>query len=214
MSFQILTRKNYDFFECSSAFQKSIRRNNQKEAIFFGMELYCSGYSSYTWKRLLIIASEDVGTADSNSAILINTLYENFKIIAEKDMEEASLPFIHAIVHLCEAEKTRIIDKWKMWALKSNYKPEIPDYALDVHTRRGKIMGRNHKQFLSEGQIITPETKTVDTPDFLNEFYHKYLTDYAEKKVTICGYDSQNVTHKSIKDMDVWKKENIQINLF
>ena len=214
MSYQILTRKNYDFYECSSAFQKSIRRNNQKEAVFFGMELYLSGYSNYCWKRLLIIASEDVGTANDNSAILVNTLFQNFKMIAEKCIEEASLPFIHAVIHLCETEKTRIIDKWKIFAFKSNFKPQIPDYALDVHTRKGKIMGRNHKDFLTTGQIIEPASTKVVEEDFLDEFYHQYFTDYADKKVTITGYDKDNVTHKSTKDLDLWRKQNSQTNLF
>ena len=214
MSYQILTRKEYDFYECSSAFQKSIRRNEPKDAIFFGMELYCSGYSNYVWKRLMVIASEDVGTADNESATLVQTLYQSFKIISEKDLEEATIPFIHAVLHLCSAKKSRIVDKYKIWALKSDYRPDVPDYALDVHTRRGKIKGRNHKHFLTEGQIVLPECQTTETPNFVDAFYHKYLNDYAEKKVTICGYDEDNITHKSIKDMADWKQTKGQQKMF
>jgi len=208
MSFELKTRKNYDFFECSSAFQKSIRRNEPDLAIFFGMELYCSGYSGYVWKRLMVIASEDIGTADNNSAIMTQTLYQNHKIIAEKCIEEAAIPFIHAVLHLCSATKSRIVDHYKIWAFKSDFKPEIPDFALDVHTRRGKSMGRNHKHFLSEGQKVLPECPNTTTPQHIDEFYHKYLNDYADKKVTIVGYDKDNVVHKNIKDMNEWKSTN------
>jgi replication-associated recombination protein RarA len=214
MSYQILTRKDYDFYECSSAFQKSIRRNEPKDAIFFGMELYCSGYSNYVWKRLMVIASEDIGTGDTESAILVQSLFQSFKFIAEKDLEEASIPFIHAVLHLCSAKKSRIVDKYKIWALKSDYRPDVPDYALDVHTRKGKMMGRNHKHFLTEGQVVLPESDEIKTPDFIDDFYFEYLTDYAEKKVTICGYDADNITHKSIKDMATWKQENSQQKMF
>ena len=38
-----------------------------------------------------------------------------------------------------------------------NKKIEIPDYALDKHTFRGKKMGRGNKHFLEEGAKIVNE---------------------------------------------------------
>ena len=39
-----------------------------------------------------------------------------------------------------------------------NLKLEIPDYALDMHTVRGKMMGRGIKHFLDEGIKLTNES--------------------------------------------------------
>jgi hypothetical protein len=35
--------------------------------------------------------------------------------------------------------------------------PAIPDYAVDMHTQRGKHMGRGKKHFLLEGALVSPE---------------------------------------------------------
>ena len=35
--------------------------------------------------------------------------------------------------------------------------PEIPDYALDMHTRRGGKMGRGINHFYEEGSKVSPD---------------------------------------------------------
>ena len=106
-----------------------------------------------------------------------------------------------------------MIDEYKIFLHKSDYKPEIPDFALDVHTRRGKIKGRNLEFFINEGSKINNEKDTY-TPKEIKEFFIQYLRDYDKKKVDITGYDKANVCHKSIKDCAKWKSENSQQNLF
>ena len=44
MNKQVLTMKGYDMFEVISAFQKSIRRGLEDDAMFWGVELYNSGF--------------------------------------------------------------------------------------------------------------------------------------------------------------------------
>lgn len=210
---QLLTRKNYDFYECSSAFQKSIRRSEKEQALFFGWELYASGYAKYCWKRILVITSEDVGMADPNGINTIMNLYHSWQMIAETNLEEASMPFIQAVLYLCATQKSRLIDEYKIYLLKTGDQLPIPDYALDVHTRRGKMMGRNHKYFLEHGRTITP-ISNVHAPDNIKKFYEDYLIDYAEKKCEITGYDKRNVTHKNPKEMNDWKAVNNQTTIF
>lgn len=207
MSYQILTRKNYDFFECSSAFQKSIRRGVERDAIFFGTELAGSGYAQYLWKRMMIISSEDIGLANPNIVTQIQSLYQNWQIISAKNHEEAIIPIINAILLLSRSPKSRIVDNAKMFALKSDYKPDVPDYALDTHTRRGKKMGRSLQFFLDEGSKLNNLKEMVDPYE---DFFKQYITDYANKVVPITGYDSDNVYHKNIKDMQKWKEEKQQ----
>ncbi len=209
MSYQILTRKNYDFFECSSAFQKSIRRGEEADALFFGTELAGSGYAQYLWKRMLIIASEDIGLADNNVAVQVQALYQNWLIISAKNHEEGIIPIVHAILLMSRSKKSRIVDNAKMVACKSSYRPDIPDYALDTHTRRGKKMGRSLQFFLDEGSKLN---NVSDVDDPYADFFTQYIQDYANKKVPITGYDPDNVYHKNTKDMGKYKAENS--NLF
>ena len=210
---QMLTRKDYDFFECSSAFQKSIRRGDEKKALFFAHELYCSGYAKYVWKRILVMTTEDIGLANPTLSNSINSLHDIWIKLSVKCLEEASMTMIQAVLLLSRSPKSRIVDEYKIFLLKTDYKPEIPDYAIDVHTRKGKIMGRGLDFFLEHGAKIENEIDTK-TPKEIKAFYTKYLKDYDSKKVTIVGYDKRNVTHKNPKEMDLWKKHNSQSELF
>jgi replication-associated recombination protein RarA len=210
---QILTRKNYDFFECSSAFQKAIRRGDERIALFFGGELYCSGYSNYAWKRIKVIVSEDIGLANPNAVTQIDALYNNWQDIKEKNLEEAIIPFTHAILLLSRSPKSRLVDNAKMYILKSDENPEIPDYALDVHTRRGKKMGRSYDFFLQEGRKLNNEIVNPED-EYYENFFVKYLKDYQSKAVEITGYDKRNITHKNPKEMSEWKAKNNQTSMF
>jgi len=206
--FQILTRKNYDFFECSSAFQKSVRRGIEKDALFFGTELAGSGYAEYLWKRIMVIASEDIGLADNNVAVQVQAIYQNWKIIAAKKHNEGIIPITHAILLLVRSEKSRVVDNAKMFALKSDYRPDVPDYALDTHTRRGKRMGRKLQFFLDEGSKLN---NVADIDDSYSEFFTKFLQDVDAKIIEDpTGYDPENVYHKNIKEMQLWRDSQKQ----
>ena len=210
---QILTRKDYDFYECSSAMQKCIRRGEEKKALFFALELYNSGYSKYVWKRILIITCEDIGLANKDLPTTIMSLFNMWELIAQKNLEEASMTLIQAILTLCRSEKSRIIDEYKIYLYKTDYCPSIPDYALDVHTRKGKMKGRDHNFFLEEGSKINNEVNT-ETPEEIKNFYSRYFDDYSNKRCDITGYDNRNVTHKNPKELAQWKKENNQTTMF
>lgn len=212
MSYQIKTRKDYDFYECSSAFQKSIRRCKERDALFFGFELYASGYSKYAWKRMLLMASEDIGIADDGVAIKLNALYNNWKMIMDNGGSHGQeVIFIHAIMALSRAKKSRICDHAKIYAMITGENPEIPDYALDNHTRRGKQMGRGLDYFMEEGTVLENQLEIDD--EYKNTF-DGYLLDYQNKRCPDEGYDDRNVVHKSAKEMDKWKAEHAQQGMF
>lgn len=213
MSYQILTRKNYDFYECASALQKSVRRGIEKDALFFGMELYGSGYSKYLWKRIFIMVSEDVGLANPDLPQRIQALYANWQIIAEKNVNDGTLPIIHAIVELCRSKKSRMLDHAKVWALFTDYRPDVPDYALDTHTRRGKRMGRNLDFFKEVGSVINDELDLQnDLDQFYKEKFEQTLDDWRDGKIDGTGYDPENIVHKNTKEMEKHKRESV--NLF
>lgn len=213
MSYEIKTRKGYDFYEVSSAFQKSVRRGYEKHALFFGFELYASGYSKYIWKRMLIIASEDIGLADDSVSVKLNALYNNWNIIAEGGgANGASIPFIHAIMILSRAKKSRLTDEAKIYAMKTNDNFEIPDYALDVHTKRGKMKGRGLKYFLEEASRLENVVEIED--DGYADFFKRFCLDKDAKKINDNGYDHRNTVHKNPKEMTKWQGENSQTSMW
>ena len=41
--------------------------------------------------------------------------------------------------------------------------PEIPDFAVDMHTGRGEAMGRDYRYFMEEASKVSPESATKET---------------------------------------------------
>lgn len=174
MKYEIKTKNGYDFFECSSALQKSIRRGLEDEALFWAVELFESNFVEYVWKRLKIISSEDVGLAAPQISTEIQSLYEMHKELSKKK-EDKNQPWrlflVHAIMLLARAPKSRTVD----WALLYHWKCHqqmlrpIPDIALDKHNDRGRELGRSWKHFFEEG------TQLNQNPIFFSE------AEYREK---------------------------------
>lgn len=186
----ITTRNGYAGDEVISALQKSIRRGLEEDACMFAYELYISSPQLHQklWRRLLTISVEDIGMGDPTAAVLINNLYQMSKNFDYSD-GDSPMFFIHAIRYLCNCEKDRSSDLLKNIVIKSfamNRLPQIPDYALDKHTRRGQQMGRDSFHFLNEGSIVIPQMK-VD-----NDYKARYEKILAE-------YDPTNVAPMTFK---------------
>lgn len=152
--YEIKTRKGYDFFQVASAFQKSIRRCDEEQSTFWGIELYESGYQSYAWKRMVIMASEDVGLGDPDVIVKIMALKESYDFLASKNERSLPerLPFMQAVLLLTRCMKSRYVDHaiTYYWQTHKDRHLEMPDYAYDMHTRKGKSMGRGLKYFYEE----------------------------------------------------------------
>ena len=93
-------------------------------------------------------------------------------LIREKNTHNAeTLPFIHAVLTLIRAKKSRFVDLsypvyWRKHSDQSGIK-SIPDYALDCHTRKGKKMGRGDLHFYEEGAVIHNENLVERESEFL-----------------------------------------------
>ena len=158
----------YDFYEVLSALQKSIRRGMEREALFWATELYLSDYAPHAWARLRIIASEDIGVADSNVAVQVRALYDNWQDRKPKngtpplDEEDTWLYFVHAVLILVRAPHSRIVDNAVAYFKGNRAVLEIPDWALDKHTARGRAMGRGEEHFQKEGAKLENRSPLPD----------------------------------------------------
>lgn len=176
---QITTRNGFAGDEVISALQKSIRRGLEEQAVMFAYEMYISSpeFEEKMWKRLLTISVEDIGMGDPLASIVVNNLYDIRNKFAYDDVDRP-LYFVHAIRYLCQCEKDRSSDLLKNICIKSyamGRLPEIPDYALDKHTKRGQEMGRDSFHFLNEASMVIPQAK-IDN-DY-KERYAKILKEY------------------------------------
>ena len=72
----------------------------------------------------------------------------------------------HAVRVLATSLKDRTSDDMVNWAKHSmafgERMPEIPDFAVDMHTRRGEEMGRDYLYFIEEASKVSPEIEDKD----------------------------------------------------
>ncbi len=165
------TRGGYTMDEVASALQKTIRRGHERDAIFWATELDLTGYGNYAWKRLRIICSEDIGIAWTEGPAVIRALYENWVEArkAEKDRpperSNAILYLVHAVVLLTRAPKSRLVDNASALFYtgeREAMRIDIPDYALDHHTARGRRLGKTEAACYESSYRI--ENRTVEDP--------------------------------------------------
>lgn len=144
-----------------SALQKSIRRGLAEEAVTFAYEMYITSpqFEEKLWRRLQAISVEDVGFGDLSAPVLINALNQMRQTFPYSDGDRPIF-FVHAIRYLAAAKKDRTSDNLKnivMTEFEYGRRPEIPDFALDMHTEQGRAMGRDFKHFLAEGSRVENE---------------------------------------------------------
>lgn len=164
----IRTMNGYDFFECSSAMQKAIRRSDTAVAGYFALELWSSGYRDYVWKRLFTISAEDCyGLITSE----IESLWQGHELVNKTANEPKGRIFVSkAVILLCDCRKNRDADHLQNFIYDRTmidveswiedvrrYPIQIPEYTFDVHTKKGKKRGRTKEEFFKdEYEALTP----------------------------------------------------------
>jgi replication-associated recombination protein RarA len=125
----------YDKGEVISALQKAIRRGHEAEALYWAHELLDSNETYRMWRRLVVIAAEDVGLADPDMTAKIMTMKQ------AHDFGRESNILFQAVMMLCRAPKNREADDASyLYFLrrKKGWRIPIPPEAVDGHTRRGR----------------------------------------------------------------------------
>ena len=162
--------------EVISALQKSIRRGLTDNALLIGWEMYVTSpeLEAMLWSRLCVISVEDVGFGNPTAPVLAETLY-NMHERYPRPLHDRFLFAAHLIRVLSTSRKDRTSDDMANWAKHSvsmgERLPEVPDFALDMHTRRGQEMGRDYRYFLEEASKVAPEIEDRD------ETYRQWLLD-------------------------------------
>ncbi|MCC6904506.1 MAG: AAA family ATPase [Anaerolineae bacterium] len=163
---RVRTLHDFPADEVISALQKEIRRGHTENAALLAAEMLLTSaeLEEYLWFRLQVISVEDVGLGSLDAPVLVDTLYRMHERIPRPHGDRFLLAF-HAVRVLCQSQKERGSDDLKNWALGALERgtlPTIPDYALDLHTRRGQEMGRDLTHFLTEASKVIPEVPNRD----------------------------------------------------
>ncbi len=168
--YDLKTKNGYQLGEVVSALQKSIRRGLEEEAMYWALEMADSGFGRYVWKRLMVIAAEDIGLADPQTLILttcgwLATKEATNSFTKPPGMKTEFLGMV--ILYLCRSAKNREGDDF-VWYLQERrmrgWRIDIPDYALDGHTERGRRLKRGDAFWWEESSKLHPEIEIEGNP--------------------------------------------------
>jgi replication-associated recombination protein RarA len=164
---RVRTAREFPADQVISALQKEIRRGNVENAAVLAYEMIDTSpeLERKLWDRLCVISVEDVGFGDPMAPMLIQSLEQMSRRLNRGEGDRA-LMAIHAVRYLATRQKDRSSDEllnWiKMEVAAGKLRPEIPDYALDMHTAQGAEMGRGVRHFYEEGSRVYPELPARD----------------------------------------------------
>jgi len=150
---QMKTMSGYTFDEVFSSLQKTIRRSDEKMALYWATELE-HGFPSHLWNRLEIIAAEDVGIGDLIAVISVRLFKEQYFEAKARKNDAFRLFLANAILALCRARKSRIADNLVNVVYRGPRDYPIPDVGQDKHTRAGRAAGRGWEHFFGEGVLL------------------------------------------------------------
>jgi hypothetical protein len=111
---------------------------------------------------------EDIDTADRTIIPFVRACVEQAQRWYDAEKPGASrMATGNAIRSMCRARKSREGDHLAaaigLRSMLEGYTPELPDWAFDQHTIKGKAMGRGRQHFREEGAKLVPP-RTADDP--------------------------------------------------
>lgn len=159
-------------YDTISAFIKSVRGSDPDAALYWLMKMIVAGEDPrFILRRLIILASEDIGLADPQGILVANAAAQNFEYIG---MPEGIYPIAHATLYLATAPKSNTVGAYfevRDEIEKNGAKP-VPIHLMDA-SRDGKGLGHgqgydyphNHEGHWVKQQYLPDELKD-------RRFYH------------------------------------------
>ncbi|MGB4594985.1 MAG: replication-associated recombination protein A, partial [Anaerolineaceae bacterium] len=154
------------------AFIKSVRGSDPDAALYWMTKMLLAGEDPrFVLRRLIILASEDIGMADPNAILVANAAAQNFEYIG---MPEGWYPISEAVIYLATAPKSNSVGAF--WAVQEeiarNGAGPVPIHLMDA-SRDAKGFGHGEGYLYPHsfdghwvGQQYLPDN-LIDT-----HFYH------------------------------------------
>lgn len=162
------TPNGFSPYDLMSAMQKFIRRSMEREAIYCFYELEAAGLYNVAQNRLAVCVYEDCGIANLPLLNSIGSHIEQMNKWYTAKNGAWRLVLGNIILQACRGEKTRIADHFvcSQAARRVNgYVLDLDqygDFVYDMHTRRGRAMGRGLDHFFAEAMKTLPSSETTD----------------------------------------------------
>lgn len=129
----VYDRAGDQHYDTISAFHKAVRGSNADAALYYLARMLQSGEDPlYIARRMIVIASEDVGLADNTMLPLATAAYT----AAEKiGMPEVRINLAHVTVALCFAPKSTRAYRGLANAMQALQEPGIAGLPIPIHLR-------------------------------------------------------------------------------
>lgn len=170
-----------DHYDLLSAFQKSIRGSDPDAAIFYLAKLLASKDLISPCRRLLVIASEDIGLAYPQAASIVKSLVDS---AMQLGLPEARIPLSEAVIFLATAPKSNsaieAIDK-AIEDINNGLGKEVPAHLKDGHYSGAKKL--NHaKDYIYPHLYENHYVKQQYLPDDITyKVYYQYQDNKIER---------------------------------
>lgn len=168
-------------YDVLSAFQKSIRGSDPDAAIYYLAKILSAGDMISACRRMLVIASEDIGLAYPQAAMIAKACVDS---ALQLGMPEARIPLAEAVIMLATAPKSNsainAIDA-AMQDIASKDTGTIPSHLQDSHYSGAEKM--NHgKGYMYPHSFPNHYVKQQYLPDKIkNTVYYEYGDNKMEK---------------------------------
>jgi len=160
-------RKGDNHFDLASAFQKSIRGSDPNAAIYYLARFLETGEDPrFIARRLLVIASEDIGNSDPNALAIANGAFRAVEVLG---LPECRMSLAQATLYLARAPKSneamKVLDTCTQF-LRSRPLDPIPPHLRDAHYKGATLLGHGKGYIYSHDH---PETPQVFLPENIQE---------------------------------------------
>lgn len=184
----VYDRNGDQHYDNISAFHKSIRGSDPDAALYYLARMLQSGEDPlYIARRMIVIASEDVGLADNTLLPLATAAYT----AAEKvGLPEARINLAHCAVALALSPKSTRSYRGLQNAMKALSEPGIAGLPVPLHMRNAP-------------------TKLMKELGYGKEY--KYNPDYADGKVAQVYLPDKLVDRRFLEDRDLGEKEDPEL---
>lgn len=148
-------------FDVASAFIKSIRGSDADAGLYWLARMLEAGEDArFIARRLVILASEDIGMADPDSLLIADAVARAVEFVG---LPEAQLNLAHAVVHLSTAPKSNRVTKAIAAAFDDARKAgtgQVPPHLRDAHYKAAAGLGHGegyvYPHDLAEGWADQP----------------------------------------------------------
>jgi putative ATPase len=135
-------RDEDEHYDHASAMIKSIRGSDPDASLYWTFKMLQGGEDPrYIARRLTILASEDVGLANSHALTVATAAFEACEKIG---MPECEYHLAHAVLYLATSPKSNSVTR-AMHAVKKSLRDEpvqaVPLWLRDAHTKTNKALG-------------------------------------------------------------------------